>query len=242
MRNKAWQQLIRFGFRLLYNELAWSYDAVSWMVSLGQWRAWQFAALPFLTGRRVLELGHGPGHVLLALAKPGYHVVGVDLSPFMGGIARRRLQRAGYRPILVQADVAHLPFQTAFDSILATFPTNFILQPETLAVVHRSLKPGGRLVIIPEAKLSGRGCLSRFIEWLYAITGQRSAIRSEENVRRDDFSRAEVAPYFKLMSALRQAGFSPAIHAVSLCNSTVTIIVGESDGEPTVFQSSLPSC
>ncbi|MCB9446672.1 MAG: class I SAM-dependent methyltransferase, partial [Ardenticatenaceae bacterium] len=49
-----WKKLIRFGFRLLYNELAWTYDAVSWLVSLGDWRSWQQAALPFVLGPDVL--------------------------------------------------------------------------------------------------------------------------------------------------------------------------------------------
>ena len=32
---KTWWSLIRFGFRLLYNEMAFTYDTVSWVVSLG---------------------------------------------------------------------------------------------------------------------------------------------------------------------------------------------------------------
>jgi hypothetical protein len=35
------------------------------------------------------------------------------------------------------------------------------------------LRPGGRFVIVPEARLTGRGPTHRFLEWLYAITGQR---------------------------------------------------------------------
>jgi ubiquinone/menaquinone biosynthesis C-methylase UbiE len=218
MRKKAWQQLIWLSFQLLYNELAWSYDAVSWVVSLGQWRAWQFAGLPFVAGKRVLELGHGPGHVLLALAHAGYHVIGVDLSPFMGRIARRRLQRAGYRPILVRADARQLPFNSGFDSIVATFPTNFIIQPDTLAAVQRLLKAGGRLVIVPEAQLSSSGPISRFIEWLYTITGQRQAVDSGSSRP----SRLETRPITTILS---EAGFSPVTHTVSLRGSTVIVIV-----------------
>ncbi|MCZ7544410.1 MAG: hypothetical protein M5R40_13175 [Anaerolineae bacterium] len=48
---RLWWALVRFGFRLLYNELAFTYDLVSRVVSLGQWRAWQRAAFS-LSGRR----------------------------------------------------------------------------------------------------------------------------------------------------------------------------------------------
>ncbi|MBM4425321.1 MAG: hypothetical protein FJ030_18410, partial [Chloroflexi bacterium] len=33
--------LLRLAFRLLYNEFAFTYDLVSWAVSVGQWRQWQ---------------------------------------------------------------------------------------------------------------------------------------------------------------------------------------------------------
>src|SRR5512144_2064080 len=85
--------LLRFGFRLLYNELAWTYDFVSWSVSMGQWRAWQRTALPYLYGGRVLEVGHGTGNMLLDLLSLGFTPVGLDLSRGMGRIARRKLRR-----------------------------------------------------------------------------------------------------------------------------------------------------
>jgi SAM-dependent methyltransferase len=99
MVQELWIKLIRFGFRLLYNELAWTYDAVSWLVSLGHWRQWQRAALPFVMGQRVLEIGHGPGHMLAALRAQGVNVIGLDLSPFMGQMARQRFRRLPATPI-----------------------------------------------------------------------------------------------------------------------------------------------
>lgn len=170
----AWWRLVRLGFDLLYHQMAWSYDAVSWLASLGQWRAWQAAALPYVQGSRVLELAHGPGHMLLALARSGYSVTGLDLSPQMGRMARRRLSRAGYRVALVRGRGQTLPFaDSSFDTVYSSFPTPFILAEETLRSLWRVLAPGGRVVIVPQAHLRGQGAASRFVNWLYVITGQR---------------------------------------------------------------------
>jgi ubiquinone/menaquinone biosynthesis C-methylase UbiE len=169
-------RLVRFGFRLLYNQFAWSYDGVSWLVSLGQWRSWQRTGLAHLSGRRVLEVAHGTGHMLLALHAAGYKVTGVDLSPEMGRIAGRRLRRAGLPIPLVRADARALPFAAAsFDAIMATFPAEFILEPATLRSFAHVLAANGRLVIVLAGFLAGNSPLRRFLEWLYAVTGQPPA-------------------------------------------------------------------
>ena len=49
------------------------------------------AALPFVNGRNILEIGHGPGHLLLELSQQGKFVVGLDLSPYMGRMAQRTI-------------------------------------------------------------------------------------------------------------------------------------------------------
>jgi SAM-dependent methyltransferase len=175
--NDVWHRLVSFGFRLLYYELAWSYDLVAWLVSMGQWQAWGRTALPHLLGERVLELGHGPGHLLVALAQGGFRSVGLDLSPQMGRLARRRLRRAGLASTLVRGHAQTLPFAAGtFDSLLATFPTLYILDPATLAEVMRVLRPGGRLVAVVGARLSGKDLVSRLIEGLFKITGQREEV------------------------------------------------------------------
>jgi ubiquinone/menaquinone biosynthesis C-methylase UbiE len=178
---RLWRAFLRFFFRLLYNEFAWTYDLVAWAVSLGRWNAWGRTAIPYLQGERVLELAHGPGHLLVAMAKRSLAPVGLDLSPHMGRLARRRLRRAGLPVPLVRARAQALPFRDGcFDSAVATFPTRFIVDPATLRETARVLRdpapaearPGGRIVVVAWARLSERDPLSRFIGWLYRVTGQ----------------------------------------------------------------------
>jgi len=164
---------MRLFFGLLYNQLAWSYDLVACLVSFGQWRAWGRAALGHLRGNRILELGHGPGHLLLALSDKGFAPVGVDLSQAMVQQARRRVRRAHACVPLVRASTQMLPFSAnAFDSIVATFPTDFVCDPKTLAQVKHVLAPGGRLVVAASVRFEGTGLTSRFLAWLYYVTGQ----------------------------------------------------------------------
>ena len=205
--------LVNRAFHLLYTRLAWSYDAVAWGVSFGQWREWGAAALPFLTGPRVLELGHGPGHLLAALAGRGYEVVGLDLSPQMGRLARRRTPTA--RLVCARAQAA--PFAAgSFDGVLATFPTAYITDPATAAAIYRLLRPGGRLVIVPEARLGGRGPLRAIVEWLYRVTGQRGAAAEDLAAK----------PAF-WTDALSAAGLLISLREVHVRDSLVTVVVAE---------------
>jgi SAM-dependent methyltransferase len=177
---RPWWRLIRFGFRLLYNELAFTYDAVSALVSLGSWRCWGRSALNYLPEPaharqpRILELAHGTGNLQLDLYARGYAPVGYDLSAAMGRITRRKLSRAGLVSRLVRGRGQQLPFATAsFDAVVCTFPTDFILEAASLRELRRVLCPSGVLVIVINGTFTGRGALIRALEMLYEITGQR---------------------------------------------------------------------
>ncbi|MFN3761902.1 MAG: class I SAM-dependent methyltransferase [Anaerolineae bacterium] len=164
---------IRLLFRLLYGPFAWAYDAVAWAVSRGRWTAWGATVLSLIPGGPVLELAHGPGHLLLRMARQGLRPVGLDLSPQMGALARRRLGRAGLPPRLVRAQAQRLPFPDGtFRAVVATFPTEFILDPATAREAARVLAPGGTVVVVPVAVPGGRGLLARALRLLYRITGQ----------------------------------------------------------------------
>ncbi len=219
---RAWERALRFGFYLLYNQMAWSYDAVSWAVSLGQWREWMAAGIPYLTRPdqkpgKALEIAHGPGHMLLALKKAGFDVVGMDLSPFMCRQARRRIQKAGFAIPQLRSDVMKTPFaDDSFDHILSTFPAPFIIHPHSLSQLHRVLRPNGRLVIVPQARLSGGGLLQRFIGWLYAVTGQRPDPQLEDS---------ESASASRLCRHISAIGFEATISHVKMKKSVITVVI-----------------
>ncbi len=179
---------LRFAFHLLYNQLAWTYDLVAWLVSFGQWEAWRRTATLFLQEGPILELGYGTGGLMANMAAGNLSVVGLDLSPYMARQARRRLLRQGTDPRLVRGRAQHLPFPDAsFANVVATFPTEFILEPQTLTSIARVLQPGGRLVIVAMGYLKSSSPLRRFVDWLYRITGQREIPEPKPLARLKEF-------------------------------------------------------
>lgn len=210
---RLWVALIRFGFRLLYNELAFTYDVVSWIVSLGAWRCWVRSSLRFLpsaSAGTILELAHGTGNLQLDLRRAGYRTAGMDFSPAMGRIAQGKLIRAGFPSDLIRGRAQQIPFaDDTFAAVVSTFPTDFIVDSSTLRECYRVLKAEGVLVIVPNAVLTSGGWLSGFIEFLYRITGQRSA----------DGTFPDVRPMFE------PYGFSAEICEVDCPRSRVTVIV-----------------
>lgn len=131
----------------LYRELAWSYEGVAAAVSLGRWGAWRRMALAEAVGPRVLELGFGTG-ALLVEGSRRFQMVGLDPSPEMQRVAGRRLAAHGLQGLRVAGCAQALPFADGcMDTVLATFPAEYILERATLAECARVLVLGGRLVI-----------------------------------------------------------------------------------------------
>jgi hypothetical protein len=124
-----WWRLVRIGFRLLYNEMAWTYDLVSRVVSLGHWRRWQRASIGHLKvspSDPILELAHGTGNLQIDLANERLHAVGLDLSPtwVASPEAGWKAAPAGTPGTRKRSQ---LPFATGhFKAVVSTFPTEFI--------------------------------------------------------------------------------------------------------------------
>lgn len=55
---------------------------------MGEYYRFVKAQIP-VPGARVLEVGSGPGHITLELARAGFHVTGLELSPYSVEVARR---------------------------------------------------------------------------------------------------------------------------------------------------------
>ena len=169
-------RFMRAFFYLLYQPMAWSYDFVAAAVSLGRWHEWVMTVLPYLKGVRILEIGHGPGHLQAALHSRGITVFGIDASRQMGRLTRRRIMEQDHTPLLSRGYAQRLPFpDQSFDQIIATFPTEYIYAQETLADAYRALKPGGTLVVLPAAWITGKRLIERTAASLFRVTGQSPA-------------------------------------------------------------------
>jgi ubiquinone/menaquinone biosynthesis C-methylase UbiE len=172
-----WTAALRLAFWMLYNPLAWSYDWVSQVVSVGHWREWQRVGLSRLHGKRVLELAFGTGNGLCDLHAAHYQVVGLDLSSSMVRIARRKLRSLDIQIPLVRGRAQELPFADAsFDSVISFFPAEFVVESSTLSGIARMLRPGGRAVIVAMAELVPSTLWERFLIGLFRITGQNDPI------------------------------------------------------------------
>ena len=171
---------LRFFFRLLYHQFAFTYDLVSATVSFNRWKDWVMSVLPFIEGNRILEIGHGPGHLQRILLSRNLISVGIDESAQMGRLAKRNLTHRASAPYQAPSDNSYaqtnfvrgiaqqLPFSNeGFDTIVATFPTEYITDVETLAEVKRCLANDGRLIVLPAALPK-----NRFLDWLFRVTHQ----------------------------------------------------------------------
>lgn len=212
---------LRLFFHLLYHRLAWGYDLVAAAVSLGRWQAWVKTALPYVQGRRALELGHGPGHLQQHLLEMGIQACGVDESRQMGTLAGHRLRKAGHADACLARGLAQaLPFPDGtFDTLVSTFPSEYIFDPRTLAEAAHTLQPKGRLVIVPVAWIDGSGLLERFLRRVFLLTGQTTT----EPL---DALAARFQPRF------RRAGFDVTFQQVDARGGRVLLVLATRSGPP----------
>jgi ubiquinone/menaquinone biosynthesis C-methylase UbiE len=160
-------------FYLLYHQLAWTYDWVAAIVSLGSWQKWVSSVTPYLAGPKVLEIGFGPGHLQEKLCLEGRSVFGLDESSQMADISKKRLLHKRIHPNLVRGEAYQLPFaDRSFNQVALTFPAEFILQASTMREIHRVLNDGGLAVILPMAWITGQAPVQRAAAWVNRITGE----------------------------------------------------------------------
>ena len=114
-------------------------------------------------GRRVLDLGIGPGvsGIQALRADSGKVVVGVDCSAAMIQRAKRRVADAELEVLLVQGDASHLPFASASYEGATGHSFLYLLADSdaVLKEVHRVVRPGGAVAFLEPNALDARARL-----------------------------------------------------------------------------------
>ena len=169
-------EFIRRGF----GDIAGDYDLMNDLITFRLHRRWKRLVVRWLglsAGDRVLDLCTGTGDLayLCCSGTPAEHVVGLDFSPEMTQVARKRTgwcvpQQRDRRPCLVRADALQLPFP---DGLFAAVTVGYGLRnlaDMRLAFreIERVLRPGGRLAILDTDRPDGglMGALHRlYLLW-----------------------------------------------------------------------------
>jgi demethylmenaquinone methyltransferase/2-methoxy-6-polyprenyl-1,4-benzoquinol methylase len=157
----------------MFDRIAPRYDLLNHLLSLGTdlgWRRRAVAAAAPALGERALDLCCGTGDLALSLARAGARVAGADFSAPMLARAAGKARRAGRELLLCGADALALPFRDgSFDVATVAFGVRNLTEPLAgLREIRRTLRPGGRLVVLEFAR--PRGALLRRLYPLYLRT------------------------------------------------------------------------
>lgn len=161
--------------KAFYNKISRVYDLLSDR-SEAPMRKAGLELLKASAGERVLEIGFGTGHSLIALAKavgPSGKVFGLDLSDKMLKLAKANLTRAGLleRARLRCGDGAQLPYADgSLDGIFMSFTLELFDTPEIPKVLReckRVLRSGGRIVVVGMSKDARHDPLIGVFEWTH---------------------------------------------------------------------------
>ncbi len=117
-----------------------------------------------------------PNMLRIARGKLRHARVRARHSPVLDSLAHQGWNRpskisvdqgvANALPLLCRARAEQLPFpRGAFDSIVMTFPANFIFDPRTFAEFHRVLADDGRVIWVDVPQLFPQTWWSRFLGW-----------------------------------------------------------------------------
>jgi len=148
-----------------------------------------------------LDIGTGTGRILQLFAEQVEHAVGLDNSIEMLNVARARLEQAGHRHVqLRKGDMYAMAVEDAsVDLATLHLVLHYSLEPErVVAEAARTLRPGGRLIIVD-----------------FAAHGEEQ-LRSEHKHQRLGFSDDE------LRSTMQAAGLTPGSTA-SLAGDPLTV-------------------
>jgi SAM-dependent methyltransferase len=128
-------------------------------------------AIGGFVGKRIVDLGSGPGQYALEFARRGADVTCVDVSATYLGIAARTLEGAGLRARLVPGYMDHVASLTGggFDAVFSHAAWYYCMNDLGFArAIMRALRPGGVAWVRAniDAYETPRGIRRRLVYWV----------------------------------------------------------------------------
>lgn len=99
-------------------------------------------------GKRLLDVGCGPGRHAIEFASRGIEVVGIDISRDFLAVARDKAAADDVAVSFFEMDARELAFEEEFDAVISICEGAFSLGLDDLAILEamgRALRPEGRL-------------------------------------------------------------------------------------------------
>jgi demethylmenaquinone methyltransferase / 2-methoxy-6-polyprenyl-1,4-benzoquinol methylase len=205
--------------RRLFAPLGPSYERAGAALSFGQdplWRRFLVSRVPPLS--KVLDVATGTGAVARLLLERGCTVTGLDQSPGMLAMARKRL---GARAVFLEGRAEELPFEDgSLDALTFTYLLRYVEDPgAVLNELARVVRPGGTVAMLEffVPRPPWRAPWDLYVDRVLPVAGRAFGPEWEEVGRflgpsiREFWARL---PLDRLLELCRQAGIPEPRHRV----------------------------
>ena len=162
----------------MFDNIAPTYDRLNHIMSLNIDRVWRRRVMRIVRrakAHKIMDVATGTGDLAIAMAKcvDRTQILGVDLSEEMLAVARRKVEKQGLeeRIMLAKGDAENLDMVSteSIDAATVAFGVrNFENIERGLTEIYRTLKPGGKLVVLEFSMPK-----NRVVRWVYSQYAHR---------------------------------------------------------------------
>lgn len=162
----------------MFDNIAPTYDKLNHIMSLNIDRVWRRRVMRIVRrakAHKIMDVATGTGDLAIAMAKrvDRTQILGVDLSEEMLAVARRKVEKQGLeeRIMLAKGDAENLDMVSSesIDAATVAFGVrNFENIERGLSEIYRTLKPGGKLVVLEFSMPK-----NRLVRWVYSQYAHR---------------------------------------------------------------------
>lgn len=162
----------------MFDNIAPTYDKLNHIMSLNIDRMWRRRVMRIVRrakAHKIMDVATGTGDLAIAMAKrvDRTQILGVDLSEEMLAVARRKIEKQGLeeRIMLEKGDAENLSMvaSESIDAVTVAFGVrNFEHIERGLSELYRTLKPGGKLVVLEFSMPK-----NRLVRWVYSQYAHR---------------------------------------------------------------------